>query len=147
MNLYRYLHHQWMVTRAEIATIVILTTLVVALLGYTRPLGVIPATNQTIVHELATTPPLATATDICLDPASTFAHFVVDDHYEADLAQNEGQVNAVRYHLFFRLNPELDVIIEESRTGTLIAQRTDPNTPEFRACVAKKKVVEVRPQQ
>lgn len=122
-----------------------------ALAIYTRPdvpiVGQPPATNQNVVQELAVEPPLATAYDICLDPSSKFAHFVNDDHYEGQLLQNEGQVNAVRYHLFFRMNPQLDVIIEETRAGQSLPLRMDPNLEQFRKCVGGKKVEEVRPTQ
>lgn len=96
---------------------------------------------------LEVAPPLATALDICLDPASTFAHIKQDDHYEGQLVQNAGQLNQVRYHLFFRDNLALDIVIEETRAGQAAVVRTDPNTQQFLTCVAGKDVEEVNQTQ
>lgn len=104
-------------------------------------------TTRHITQALEVTPPLATAYDICQDPSSRFAHFKQDDHFEADLAQNAGQLKEVRYHLFFRADPRLSVIIEEARAGQRAETRTDPNTAQFQACVATKRVEEVTPRQ
>ena len=147
-----WLHHAWMETRSEVVTAAVIGIIVsqVAIGFYVlggQPAGNLPGTTQHITQELATTPPLATAYDICLDPDSEFAHYTVDDHYEGQLSENTGQLNAVRYHLFFRMNPELDVVIEEARAGQITTLRTDPNTDAFRSCVAHKKVTEVRPTQ
>ena len=100
------------------------------------------------VVALAVAPPLKTAFDICNQEASTFARFPLDGHYEGQLTVNPGQLNQVRYHLFFREDLRLDVVIEESRAGEPTIPRPDPNTQQFLDCVLKEKTVkEVIPTQ
>lgn len=100
-----------------------------------------------VTQELDVPPPLATAYDICVAPDSRFAHFPLDGHFEADLVQNAGQLNEVKYHLFWQVSRQLSIIIEESRAGQQTMKRTDPHTEQFDNCVRTKKVEEVVPRQ
>lgn len=119
--------------------------------------------TTTVVQDLAVTPPLATAYDICQDSTTPWgtvdqsgkqvtvdgfqvAHIKQDDHYEGQLVQNQGQANQVAYHLFWRPDVTLAVVIEEARQGQATINRTDPHLAQFDNCVQTHKIIEVSPK-